>query len=136
MNKRRDQWGFWCLQQVFHQGWLTRFRWVHDRLMRGFRHYADRGLPDALELYGFVLLYRGTDIGHRASGARYLSRVASAERPRAAWQMHQCYRDGTLPGFAADAERAAHYLQLAADGGHPLALNQLTETATPEPRAQ
>lgn len=136
MSMRFKRLGFWCLKQVFHQGWLTRYRWVHDRLMRGFRHYADQGLADAQELYGFLLLYRGSDIGHRASGVRYLSRVASAERPKAAWQMHQCYRDGTVPGFAADASRAEHYLRLAAEGGHPLALNYFTETATPAPRAE
>ena len=136
MNIRRDQLGFWCLKQVFHQRWLTRYRWVHDRLMRGFRHYADRDLADAQELYGFLLLHRGSDVGHKASGARYLSRVASVDRPKAAWQMHQCYRDGNVPGFSADASRADHYLRLAAEGGHPLALNLLTETATPAPRAE
>ena len=104
--------------------------------MRGFRHYADRDLADAQELYGFLLLHRGSDVGHKASGARYLSRVASVDRPKAAWQMHQCYRDGNVPGFSADASRADHYLRLAAEGGHPLALNLLTETATPAPRAE
>ncbi|WP_051207213.1 sel1 repeat family protein [Saccharospirillum impatiens] len=134
MSKRRDHIGFWCLKRIFHQGWLTRHRWVHGRLMRGFRYYADQGLTDAQELYGFLLLHRGSDIGHRADGARYLSRIASARRPKAAWQMHQCYREGTLPGFAADPDRADHYLQLAAEGGHPLALDQVTATAIPEPR--
>lgn len=135
MSKRLDQWGFWCLKRVFHQRWLTRHRWVHDRLMRGFRHFADKGLADAQELYGFLLLHKGSDIGHRASGARYLSRVAGVDRPKAAWQMHQCYRDGNLPGFAADPEQADRYLHLAAEGGHPLAQDQLTATAIPGPRA-
>jgi TPR repeat protein len=135
MTKQRDQWGFRFLNWVFHQRWLTRFRWVHGRLMRGFRHYADRDLADAQELYGFLLLHRGSDAGHRASGARYLSRVAGKNRPRAAWQMHLCYRDGDVPGFAADENQAATYLSMAADGGHPLALEQLTGTAIPVPRA-
>jgi hypothetical protein len=136
MSKQFDRWGFSLLNWVFHRAWLTRFRWVHGRLMLGFRHYAERGLADAQELYGFLLLHRGSDVGQRASGARYISQVAGVDRPRAAWQMHLCYRDGNTPGFFADADKAAFYLKLAAQGGHPLATDPLIETAIPEPRVR
>lgn len=118
---------FRLLNWVFHQGWLTRFRWVHDRLMRGFRRLADQGNPDAQELYGFLLLHKGTDTGARATGARYLAMVAGVSRPKAAWQLYRLHIDGLTPGFAADADKAEHYLQLAARGGHPLAEQILLE---------
>jgi hypothetical protein len=37
--------------------------------------------------------------------------------------------------LAADAYQAGIYLRMAADGEHPLALERLTGTATPVPRA-
>jgi len=118
---------FRMLNWVFHRRWLTRYRWVHDRLMRGFRRLADQGNPDAQELYGFLLLHKGSDSGARATGAGYLAKVAGVSRPRAAWQMYQCYVDGLTPGFAANADKAERYLQLAARGGHPLAEQKLAE---------
>ncbi|PTY36934.1 hypothetical protein BGP77_06515 [Saccharospirillum sp. MSK14-1] len=118
---------FAVLNWVFHRRWLTRYRWVHDRLMRGFRRLADRGDANAQELYGFLLLHKGTDSGARATGANYLAKVAGVSRPKAAWQMYQLYRDGLTPGFAASDEKAEHYLQLAARGGHPLAEQAMAE---------
>lgn len=116
---------FRMLNWVFHRRWLTRYRWVHDRLMRGFRRLADQDQPDAQELYGFLLLHKGRDAGARSTGAGYLARVAGVSRPRAAWQLHLCFVDGLTPGFAANAAKAEHYLQLAARGGHPLAEQKL-----------
>lgn len=120
---------FRMLNWVFHRRWLTRYRWVHDRLMRGFRRLADQGNADAQELYGFLLLHKGNDSGARSTGANYLSMVAGVSRPRAAWQLYQLYSQGLTPGFAANDEKAEHYLQLAARGGHPLAEQALAERA-------
>ncbi|GGX64367.1 hypothetical protein [Saccharospirillum salsuginis] len=117
--------GYPLLKWVFHQAWLTRHRWVHDRLMRGFRRYADRGEADAQELYGFLLLHKGVDEASRSSGARYLLSCAEPGRPRVAWQLYQCYRDGGVAGIAKNPERAHHFLAMAAEGGHPLAEEQL-----------
>lgn len=120
---------FRLLQWVFHQGWLTRHRRVHEWLMSGFRRLADSGDADARELYGFLLLHKGGDSGARSAGATYLAQVAGVSRPKAAWQLYQCYRNGLTPGFPFDADKAEHYLQLAASGGHPLAEQELEQRA-------
>lgn len=120
---------FWLLNWVFHRRWLTRHPWVHDRLMRGFQKLADQGNADAQQLYGFLLLHKGVDSGARSTGASYLLKVAGVSRPKAAWQLYQCYSDGLIPGFAADATKAEHYLQLAARGGHPLAEQKIAQRA-------
>lgn len=112
---------FKVLQWVFHQRWLTRFRAVHDRLMRGFAQLADKGDKEAQALYGSLLLHRGTDPSSRSAGARYLIMCADASRPNVCWQLHKLFEKGGVPGFNADADRAEHYRQLAAEGGHPLA---------------
>lgn len=117
------------LKWVFHQGWLTRHRWVHDRLMRGFRHYADRDVPDAQELYGFLLLHRGVDDASRAAGARYLLACVDDTRPRVAWQLYRSYEDGQTPGLSKDVDKARYYLDMAARAGHPLAEERLASAA-------
>lgn len=112
---------FQFLRWVFHQSWLTRFRKVHQWLMKGFANQADKGNHDAQELYGFLLLHRGEDDSSRSAGGRYLMMCASVERPKVSWQLYQLFRDGQILGFPKDADKAARFLKMAQEGGHPLA---------------
>lgn len=112
---------FSILQWVFHQRWLTRFRRIHDRLMKGFAHHADRGNADAQELYGFLLLHRGQDASSRSAGARYLMMCVGPDRPKVCWQMYKVFEKGDLLGFKADESLAKRYYEMARDAGHPLA---------------
>jgi TPR repeat protein len=113
---------FEFLRWVFHQGWLTRFRKVHDWLMKGFANHADRGNQDAQELFGFLLLHKGQTPSDKSQGARYLMMCVSEQRPKVAWQLHKLFTQGDIPGFAVDAAKAQKYFDLAQKGGHPLAL--------------
>ena len=110
---------------LFHQRWLTWNRKVHDYLMKGFERHANAGDGDAQELFGFLLLHRGSDDTSKSSGARYLMMCVSVERPKVCWQLHQVFTRGDVMGFKADAEKARKYLVMAAEGEHPLALNKL-----------
>ena len=112
---------FTFLHWVFHQAWLTRYRRVHEWLMKGFMRYADRGHQDAQELYGFLLLFKGQDEASKSAGARYLVMCASAERPNACWQLYKLFTEGHIVGFPVDPVRAGKYLKLAQQGEHPLA---------------
>ncbi|MDX1343810.1 MAG: hypothetical protein R3227_15685 [Reinekea sp.] len=108
---------------VFHQSWLTRFRRVHEWLMKGFSQQADKGNKDAQELYGFLLLHKGSDDASKSAGARYLMMCVGLDRPKVCWQLHQIFANGGVLGFPQDTEKAQKYLQLAQQAGHPLALN-------------
>ncbi len=111
------------LQWVFHQAWLTRFRRVHEWLMKGFMSHADKGDQDAQELYGFLLLFKGQDEQSKSAGARYLVMCASPLRPKVCWQLYQIFTKGNILGFSMDLERAEKFLKMAQEGGHPLALD-------------
>lgn len=107
---------------IFHQRWLTRFRKVHDWLMNGFEKHANQGHGDAQELFGFLLLYKGSGHLSKASGVRYLNMCASAERPKAAWHLYQVYQKGFVSGVPADLPKAKEFLAMAKQGEYPLAL--------------
>ena len=113
---------FAVLRWIFHQSWLTRTRRVHEWLMKGFMNHADRGNQDAQELYGFLLLFKGQDDQSKSAGARYLVMCANLEHPKACWQLYQILSKGGVMGFPVNLERANKYLDLARQGGHPLAL--------------
>lgn len=109
---------FRILKWVFHQKWLTRYRYVHDKLMAGFAKLADRGQADAQELYGFLLLHKGSGPQSKSAGARYLLMCVSLERPKVCWQLYQLYKTGDV--LAADEQQAAKYLAMAKQAEHPL----------------
>lgn len=109
------------LRWVFHQSWLTRFRRVHEWLMKGFSNHADRGDKDAQELYGFLLLHRGKDEASKSAGARYLMMCVGEDRPKVCWQMHKIFEQGGILGFSPDAAKAEKYFEMAKRAGHPLA---------------
>lgn len=111
---------FKLLKWVFHQKFLTRFRWVHNQLMQGFARLADRGDANAQELYGFLLLHKGDGAQSKAAGARYLLMCASEQRPKVCWQLYQLYKTGKV--LMHSPEQADKYLQMAKAGEHPLAL--------------
>ena len=113
------------LRWVFHRAWLTRYKAVHDRLMKGFANHADRGNKDAQELFGFLLLHKGLDAANKSQGARYLMMCVDVQRPKVCWQLHLIFKKGDIQGFKADAEKAAHFFELAKQAGHPLALDSL-----------
>ena len=110
---------------LFHQRWLTWNRKFHDGLMKGFERHANAGNADAQELFGFLLLHRGSVASSKSSGTRYLMMCASVERPKVCWQLHLVFGRGDILGFAKDAEKEQKYLQLAVQGEHPLAMNKM-----------
>ena len=106
---------------VFHRKFLTRYRRVHEWLMKGFSTHADRGNKDAQELYGFLLLHRGKDAASKSAGARYLMMCVGEDRPKVCWQLYKVFEDGNVLGFAQDAAKAQKYFDMAQRAGHPLA---------------
>jgi TPR repeat protein len=91
--------------------------------MKGFENHADRGLSDAQELYGFLLLHKGMDDASKSAGARYLVMCADISRPKACWQLHKIFEKGDVMGFPLDEKRSTKYFELAKAGGHPMAID-------------
>jgi TPR repeat protein len=91
--------------------------------MKGFENHADRGLADAQELYGFLLLHKGIDDSSKSAGARYLMMCVDVSRPKVCWQLHKIFEQGNIMGFPADEKRSSKYLGLAREAGHPLAVD-------------
>ncbi len=110
---------------IFHQSWLTRYKLVHEKLMKAFAQQADHGNQDAQELFGFLLLHKGSDAGSKSQGARYLMMCANVHRPKVCWQLHLIYKTGDVLGFNANVEKANLFFNLAKEGGHPLAQETL-----------
>lgn len=113
---------FSFLRWVFHQRWLTFSKKVHEWLMKGFERHADQGNQDAQELYGFLLLHKGVDEKSQSAGARYLMMCVAVNRPKVCWQLYHIFQRGHVLGFKSDQTKANYYLDMAKQGGHPLAL--------------
>jgi TPR repeat protein len=112
---------FKFLLWVFHNRYLTQFKKVHEWVMKGFSQHADRGLGDAQELYGFLLLHKGKDGSSKSAGARYLMSCVDENRPKVCWQLHRVFESGDVLGFPKSLERSEKYLKMAERAGHPLA---------------
>lgn len=89
--------------------------------MKGFSRQADAGNADAQELYGFLLLHKGSDEQSKSAGARYLMCCVDVSRPKVCWQLYKVFQQGNILGFPIDEAKANKYLALAKEAGHPLA---------------
>lgn len=115
----------WIAYCLFRGPLARRSLQVHKLAMKLFRYGAERGDRAALTTYGSLLHFRGADPASRTQGALYLQAAAEQGDPKALWLVGNFYKEGLLPLFDRDHDKAQDYIHRAARMGHPLALSYL-----------
>lgn len=98
------------------------WRWMEGQFAR----MANLGDVGALSFYGHMLLFRGRGFGAREEGIRLLRRAAEAGDAKAAYQMGAVSLSEDA-SHGPDASGAAHWWEMAAKAGHPLAATRLVQ---------
>ena len=122
----RARLGYWLARRLFHWRWLLRqpraWAWMQGQYAR----MAALGHVPAQSFYGHILLFRGQGFGAREEGLRLLRLAAQGGDGKAAYQVGVQVLTGDSRQ-AADAAEAARWWALAADAGHPLAAQRLSQ---------
>ncbi|XQE68338.1 sel1 repeat family protein [Pseudomonas sp. P3C3] len=122
----RARLGYWLARRLFHWRWLLRqpraWAWMQGQYAR----MAALGHVPAQSFYGHILLFRGQGFGAREEGLRLLRLAAQGGDGKAAYQVGVQVLTGDSRQ-AADAAKAARWWALAADAGHPLAAQRLSQ---------
>ncbi len=124
--KLRTQVGYNIARKLFNKRWAVEnqriWQWMEIRFARMSR-YDD---VQAQAFYGHVLLHRGQGLGAKNEGLRLLRLAAEAGDAKSAYQVGLLSLKGSL-NEPADASQAAHWWEMAARNGHPIALRRLLE---------
>lgn len=122
----RARLGYWLARRLFHWPWLLRqpraWTWMQGQYAR----MAALGNVSAQSFYGHILLFRGQGFGAREEGLRLLRLAAHGGDGKAAYQLGVQSLAGDSRQ-AADAGETARWWERAADAGHPLAAQRLSQ---------
>jgi TPR repeat protein len=122
----RARLGYWLARRLFHWRWLLQqpraWAWMQGQYAR----MAALGHVPAQSFYGHILLFRGQGFGAREEGLRLLRLAAQGGDGKAAYQVGVQVLAGDSRQ-AADAAEAARWWAVAADAGHPLAAQRLSQ---------
>lgn len=117
---------YWLARRLFHWTWLMRqpraWHWMQGQYSR----MANLGDVGAQSFYGHILLFRGQGFGAREEGLRLLRLAATQGDGKAAYQLGvQALKGDTRQ--APDGLDAVRWWSVAAQAGHPLAAQRLSQ---------
>lgn len=122
----RARLGYWVARRLFHWRWFMRQPRAWAWMQGQFARQAALGHVPAQSFYGHILLFRGQGFGAREEGLRLLRLAATGGDGKAAYQLGvQCLAGDSRQ--APDAAEAARWWARAAEAGHPLAAQRLSQ---------
>lgn len=129
--KLRARLGYRTARWLFGQRWAVNNNRLWEWMQGQFARMAAHEDVAARAFYGHLLLHKGQGLGAREEGLRLLRLAAQGGDEKSAYQLGMEALKGNLSN-APDPAKAAEWLELALQGGHPLAAVKLQQLYGPE----
>lgn len=129
--KWRAKLTYWFARQLFNQRWAVENPKIWEWMQGQFARMAAFEDVAARAFYGHLLLHKGQGMGARNEGIRLLGLAARAGDTLSAYQLGVIALEDSLQQ-PANPQQAAEWLELALQGGHPLAAVKLQQLYGPD----